>query len=186
MSLKLIAGTQWLKLFTRTYKDKNGKTRKWNFSSRRDNPDEKTDRADAVCVVPFLPDGRIVIIKQFRPTLEKYFIETVAGLHDQPTVLATAAKELHEETGLDFQTGRVFEDKLYNSIGISDESCSYTFCNASGEMTTKFNEDAEDIEILALNREEALHLLKLDANFSAKCWLILQAYANGFDWRTIR
>jgi len=187
MGLTKISETKWLKLFSRSYKDKNGLKRFWDFCSRKNNPDDNTDRADAVCIVPFLPDGRIVVIKQFRATLEKYFIETVAGLHDQSTILATTEKELKEETGLNMKSATSFDNKLYNSIGITDESCHYAFCDADGEMSTEFNEASEDIEVLALTREEAKHMLTLEnVNFTAKCWLVLQAYANGFDWRTVK
>ena len=184
MSLKKIAGTKWLKLFSRTYKDKNDNDRVWDFCSRKDNPDEVTDRADAVCVVPFLEDGRMVIIKQGRGTLNQYFIESVAGLHDQPTVLKTAIKELKEETGLECYEPIVFEDKLYNSIGITDESCSYVFCKAKGEPSTEFCEASEDIEVIIVDRKQARQLMR-EETFSAKIWLILLAYSNGFDWLSV-
>ena len=185
MSLKKIAGTKWLKFFTRTYKDKNGVERKWDFCSRKDNPDDDSPRADAVCVVPFLEDGRMVIIKQGRGTLNGYLIENVAGIHDQPTVLETAVKELKEETGLECYDPIVFEDKLYNSIGITDESCSYVFCKAKGEPSTEFLEESEDIEVIIVDREQARQLMDEEI-FSAKIWLILLAYSNGFDWLSVK
>lgn len=185
MSLKKIAGTKWLKLFTRIYKDKNGKTREWNFCSRRENPDEQTDRADAVCVVPFLEDGRMVIIKQGRGTIDGYTIESIAGLHDQPTVLRTAIKELKEESGLECTEAIVFNNQLYNSIGITDETCCYVFCKAEGEPSTEFCEDSEDIEVIIVDREQARELMNKEV-FSAKIWLILLAYSNGFDWMSVK
>ena len=182
MSLKKIAETSWLKLFTRSYKDKRGVLRFWDFCSRKKNPDDKSDRADAIVVVPFLEDGRMVLIKQFRATIDGYIIEHVAGLHDQPDVLATAMKELREETGLLCNEAVVFNDKMYNSVGITDESCSYVFCKATGEPSTEFCEDSEDIEVLIVDREQARELLKSEEVFSAKVWLIVLAYVNGFNW----
>ena len=182
--LQCLKKNKWLSLFHRTYKDKNGNTRNWIFSSRKDNPDEETARADAVVVVPFLEDGRMVLIRQHRGTIDGYCMENVAGLHDQPYVLTTAKKELREETGLECYDPIVFEDKLYNSIGMTDETCSYVFCKAKGEPTTKFCEDGEDIEVLIVDREQARMLMKAE-NFSAKLWLILLAYVNGFDWMSV-
>lgn len=190
--LDCLKKTKWMGLFTRTYTDKKGKLRYWDFCSRKDNPDEETDRADAVCVVPFLEDGRIVVIKQFRPALNDYVIETVAGLHDQEDILATAEKELLEEVGLTVRKRNVNDNILYNSVGITDESCSYVFCTAEGEPNTYSNEDSEDIEVLVLDRFQAELLCMGDlcegentTKISAKCWLILLAYANGFDWMSV-
>ena len=98
---------------------------------------------------------------------------------------ATASKELKEEVGLTMGSQVLCIDKLYNSPGITDESCSYVFCDTRGEITTKYNEASEDIEILVVNKEQAKELLNKE-KFSAKCWLIVQAYAsgliNGYDW----
>jgi ADP-ribose pyrophosphatase len=185
MSLKLIAETKWLKFFTRTYQDKKELWRKWDFISRKDNPDNKTDRADAVVIVPFLEDGRMVLIKQFRPAINDYIIESVAGLID-PTdkdIDDAAIRELEEEVGLEITSYWGYNQKLYNSVGITDESCSYIFCKAKGEPSTEKNEDSEDIEIVIVNREEARELtFDVKQKISAKCWLVLMAYANGFDW----
>ena len=180
--LDCLKKTKWLNLFTRTYKDKKGTLRYWDFCSRKENPDEKSFKADAIVVVPFLDDGRMVLIKQFRPAINDYIIEHVAGLHDQYSIFATAKKELKEETGLDMIKSMTHLDKIYNSPGITDESCSYVFCLAQGEITTKFCEDSEDIEVIVVDRQQAKDLLS-EEKVSAKCWLILQAYADGHDWR---
>ncbi len=184
--LDCLKKTKWLSLFTRTYTDKKGKLRYWDFCSRKNNPDEKTDRADAVVVVPFLPDGRMVLIRQFRPAINGYVIENVAGLHDQESVMDTAQKELKEETGLKMtKKAVVCLNKIYNSVGITDESCTYVFCQAEGEPTTEFLEDSEDIEILVVDKKQASKLLA-EEEVSAKCWLIILAYTNGFDWLAVR
>ena len=183
--LNKLADAKWVKLFKRTYKDKKGQKREWLFSSRKENPDQETNRADAVCVVPFLEDGRMVLIKQHRGTINGYIMENVAGLHDQPYVLTTAKKELKEETGLGCYNPRVFEDKLYNFVGITDETCSYVFCRAKGEPTTEFCEESEDIEVIIVDRKQARQLMR-EETFSAKLWLILLAYSNGFDWMSVK
>ena len=182
--LDCLKKTKWLSLFTRTYTDKKGKLRYWDFCSRKKDPDAKTDRVDAVAVVPFLEDGRMVIIRQFRPAINTYVLETVAGLHDQEDILATAEKELLEEAGLTIWAANVNDNILYNSVGITDESCSYVFCRAEGKPNTDSNEDSEDIEVLVIDRHQAKMICmgKTTTKVSAKCWLILLAYANGFNW----
>jgi 8-oxo-dGTP pyrophosphatase MutT (NUDIX family) len=56
---------------------------------------------DYLAVVATTPDGRIPIVRQYRPALEAYTWELPAGLIDpgeQPSV--ACARELQEETGL--------------------------------------------------------------------------------------
>jgi len=186
MSLKLLCYTKWLRFFTRTYKDKNGQERTWDFCSRKENPDEITTRADAVVVVPFLEDGRMVLIRQFRPSINNWVIENVAGLVDKndPDIVDSAMREMLEEVGLKVRELKVYHHVLYNSVGLTDESVSYVFCKAKGEPHTKNNEESENIEILAIDRQQAKNICDgyITTKISAKCWLVLQAYANGFDW----
>jgi ADP-ribose pyrophosphatase len=54
----------------------------------------------AVLIVPVLPDGRLVVERQFRYPLNRVFIEFPAGKLDPgETPLATARRELVEEAG---------------------------------------------------------------------------------------
>ncbi len=54
----------------------------------------------AVLIVPILPDGRLVIVRQFRYPLDRILIEFPAGKLDPgETPLATAQRELREEAG---------------------------------------------------------------------------------------
>ena len=185
MSLKLIKATEWLNFFSRSYRNKKGKECFWDFCSRKKNPDDISTRADAVVVVPFLENGKMVIINQFRPSVQSYIIENVAGLIDNSDadIVDAAMREMLEEVGLRVIEINVYNNVLYNSVGITDESVSYVFCKAAGNISTAGNEDSEDIQILTVDRGEAKELISnLDNKISAKCWLILQAYANGFDW----
>jgi ADP-ribose pyrophosphatase len=54
----------------------------------------------AVLIVPVLPDGRLVIVRQFRYPLDRILIEFPAGKLDPGEApLATAQRELREEAG---------------------------------------------------------------------------------------
>src|SRR5581483_9471240 len=56
--------------------------------------------SDVVLVVPFLDDGRLVMIRQYRYPLDKFMLEFPAGHVDTgEDPQATAARELEEETG---------------------------------------------------------------------------------------
>lgn len=70
----------------------DGSTEHWDFVSHRKG---------AAAVVPVLPDGRILLVRQYRPALERYTWELPAGCRDTPEedTRVTAIRELKEETG---------------------------------------------------------------------------------------
>jgi len=53
-------------------------------------------------VVPLLPNGDVVLVRQYRPALDRAMWEIPAGMRDVPgeDPALTAARELGEETGL--------------------------------------------------------------------------------------
>ena len=54
----------------------------------------------SVVVLPVLPDGRIVLIRQYRHSVQQYLWELVAGRRDgDESFVAGARRELREETG---------------------------------------------------------------------------------------
>ena len=183
--IKKLTNFKWLNLFKVEHQGRDGKKSDWFFASRKENPEKGKGRADAIVIVPFM-DDKIVLIKQFRPSIGEYIIECPAGiLEDNESIVGAAQRELKEETGLDIMNSKIYDIPLYNSIGISDDSVFYVFAEVKGEPTTKWNEVTEYIEILIVDKEEASSLLSSQQNISAKTWLILMAFVNGFDWRLI-
>jgi 8-oxo-dGTP pyrophosphatase MutT (NUDIX family) len=58
-------------------------------------------QADYVSVVALTEDGRIPLVRQFRPALERFTLELPGGLRDaNEDPEASAMRELFEETGL--------------------------------------------------------------------------------------
>ena len=63
---------------------------------------EYIEHPGAVMIIPLLPDGRVVMERQYRDPLRREFIEFPAGKIDPgEEPLATAKRELREETGYD-------------------------------------------------------------------------------------
>lgn len=61
---------------------------------------EYTVHPGAVMIIPQLPDGQVIVERQFRYPLDRVFIEFPAGKIDPgEDPLATAQRELREETG---------------------------------------------------------------------------------------
>lgn len=75
----------------------------------------------AVMIVPLLPDGEVVLERQFRYPLRRAAIEFPAGKIDAGEApLACAKRELLEETGYRAANWS-YLGKLHNAIGYSDE-----------------------------------------------------------------
>lgn len=76
----------------------------------------------AVVVIPVLTDGRVVVVRQFRPSIERHLIELPAGKCDVPgeELLTTAERELQEECGLKADRLEIIASFL-NSPGFTDE-----------------------------------------------------------------
>lgn len=68
-----------------------GHVAKWDLISHK----------GAAAVVPVLDDGRILMVRQYRNTVERMTLEVPAGGkdHSEETGYACAARELEEETG---------------------------------------------------------------------------------------
>lgn len=79
----------------KVYKDKmefaGGNTEDWDY----------IHHDGAAAVVPVLPDGRILMVKQYRSALDRETLEIPAGKLDAPTEdpKLCAGRELEEETG---------------------------------------------------------------------------------------
>ncbi len=75
----------------------------------------------AVGIVPVLPDGRVLLIKQFRITFQEYIYEIPAGtLEYKEDSLVAAKRELLEETGYKTESFQLLAS-IYTSPGILQE-----------------------------------------------------------------
>src|SRR5258707_5322594 len=75
----------------------------------------------SVVVLPVLPDGRILLIQQYRHATRQYLWELVAGRMDPgETPKVAAARELIEETGYRAKRFRVFLD-VFPTPGFLEE-----------------------------------------------------------------
>src|ERR1700736_4032735 len=75
----------------------------------------------SVVVLPVLPDGRILLIRQYRHATRQYLWELVAGRIDHgESVKHAAARELIEETGYRAKRFRMFLD-MFPTPGFLEE-----------------------------------------------------------------
>lgn len=70
----------------------NGNTAQWDYIEHRKG---------AAAVVAVLPDGKLLLVKQYRNALDRFTLEIPAGARDskEEPHIKCAARELEEETG---------------------------------------------------------------------------------------
>jgi ADP-ribose pyrophosphatase len=113
----------------------------------------------SVVVLPVLPDGRILLIQQYRHATRQYLWELVAGRIDSgETPKAAAARELIEETGYRAKRLRVFME-FFPTPGFLEEKM---FLLLAEGLTAGKAEPEEDEKIIsrAYNRKELEEMIR--------------------------
>ncbi|MEE1031785.1 MAG: NUDIX hydrolase [Ruminococcus sp.] len=107
---------------------------------------------------------QVVLIRQYRYPLGGYIYELPAGLVDAGENYHQAAiRELKEETGLELEPITVddmYQKPYFTTIGMTDESCATVYGYASGEISKKYMEASEEIEVVLADRKEVERILK--------------------------
>jgi ADP-ribose pyrophosphatase len=100
----------------------------------------------AVAIVPVLPDGRIVLVRQYRYAVGKSMLEIPAGtLEEGEDPLVCAMRELMEETGYEASELKALLS-CYMAPGYSDEIIHFYEAHGLKEVGMSPEED-ESIEV---------------------------------------
>lgn len=114
---------------------------------------------DGVCIVPELPDGSYLLIKEFRYPLNAFCAAFPAGLIDPGETPETAIdRELQEETGYRVRTEEANAIRLlpktgFSSTGMTDENIQVAFVKAQIAGAAR-PEPSELIEPFTLKRTD--------------------------------
>lgn len=126
----------------------------------------KDIQAEGCVIYPILKEqpDKIVMIRQYRYPLDDYLYELPAGLIDEgENASQAAAREMKEETGLDFEVYEggetAYRRPFFMGAGFTDESCQAVFGYASGEVNQEKIEDTETIQVLLIDKKEAQRIL---------------------------
>ena len=136
----------------------------------------------AVTILPVFDDGRICLIRNFRPAIGRELFELPAGtLEPGEAPLATATRELEEETG--YKAGKLEHlFTLYPSPGILDEKMHIFLATELTQGQTKFDDDEQitakpfsfrdlRLQLKANNIKDGKTIAALGYLFTFKPWL---------------
>jgi len=113
----------------------------------------------SVVVLPVLPDGRIVMVRQYRHATRQYLWELVAGRKEpEETPKQGAARELLEETGYRAKRFKVFLD-VFPTPGFFEERMYLLLAEGLTAGEAQPEED-EKIEVRAYKLKELKQMIK--------------------------
>ena len=147
----------------------NGKIEEWDYVAHRKG---------AACVLPVLPDGRILMVHQYRNALERDTIEVPAGSRDSVTedTMVCAARELEEETG--YKCNKISKLlELRTTVAFCNEMVDVYLAEdlVPGEQHL---DDAEDIRVEAFELDVLLDKIYSGVIQDGKTVAAILAYSN--------
>lgn len=157
-----------INIYEDTVRVQNGNVAKWDFIGHK----------GAAAVVPVLPDGRILMVKQYRNALDRQTIEVPAGGRDGVTepYLDCAFRELEEETGYkankeDFE----FLISIKTTVAFCDEQID-VFVARNLEKTSQHLDEDECINVEAYSVEDLMDMIYKGKIQDAKTMAAIMAY----------
>ncbi|HKJ04647.1 MAG TPA: NUDIX hydrolase [Geopsychrobacteraceae bacterium] len=136
---------------------------------------EIVQHSGGAAALPVLPDGRVILIRQFRPAIKDYILEIPAGRLEAGEDGATCvARELQEEIGYQPGTLETLGD-IYSSVGFCNERI-YLYVAHDLKPAMQALEPDEFIELKVMTLDEAITLVKNGQILDAKTRVALLHY----------
>lgn len=133
----------------------------------------------AVCVLAVTPEGKIILVKQYRKAIEKISYEIPAGkleIGEAGSEEAAALRELEEETGYTSPKLTLLYD-FYSAIGFCNERLRLYLADQLIRVENPRPQDADEvIELYEVTMEEALALIASGDICDAKTIMAIQHY----------
>lgn len=186
LSVEKKTENRFLNMYDLQFENKVGGRGIYHIASRGTSVEElklKThkNKPDGVIIYALYGPKRdkVVMVRQYRFSIDDYVYEFPAGLVDKGETYSQAgARELKEETGLDFtpiKADEMYSKPLFTTIGMTDESCATVYGYASGKISLGGLEDNEDLEVVIADRKEVRRILK-EEHVSINCGYLLMHF----------
>lgn len=186
LSIEKTTDNRFLNMYDLHYENRLGGRGLYHVASRgREIADLKIrtrkNTPDGVIIYSVYGENRdrMVLVRQYRFSIDDYVYELPAGLVDEGETYAQAgARELKEETGLDFeplQVEEMYHKPFFTTIGMTDESCATVYGYASGDVSLSGLEDNEQLEVVLADRTEVRRILK-EENVSMNCGYLMMHF----------
>lgn len=135
----------------------------------------------AAAVIPVLEDGRIVLVHQYRNSVEKYTWEIPAGGlngREEPTILA-ARRELQEETG--FTTDKELELLIciHTTVAFCNEKIDIYVATDLKEGVQHLDED-EYLDVKAFTVDEIKEMIYSGKMTDSKTIAAIMSYSDKY------
>lgn len=171
--IRKLTENPFLNLYQMEAVDRKGKDFNYYFASRNDAQHLKirTKSIEPEGIVIYAataePEPRLVLIRQYRYPVDDYLYELPAGLIDaKETPGMAAAREMKEETGLDFVEytggGEFYRRPFFMGPGFTDETSAAVFGTVSGQISGALTEDTEEIQVILADKNKVEQILAKD------------------------
>lgn len=168
---KLVYEGSILKIYEDTMQVEDGRIVKWDFIGHQ----------GAAAVVPVRNDGKILMVRQYRNSLDRMTLEIPAGCRDYPEepTIHCAYRELQEETG--YQAEKMeFLIRVCSAIAFCDEMVDVYV--ASGLTPGQQHLDPEEaINVEAYTIDELADMIYAGSINDSKTVAALMAYKNKYS-----
>ena len=144
--------------------------------NKKESGFEIVQHPGGAAALPILPDGRLLLIRQFRPAAQDYIYEIPAGrLEPGEDAAMCVARELEEEVGYRPQQLESL-GYVYSSVGFCTEKI-YLFVATDLKPAQTALEPDEFIEPHIVTLDEALDMISSGVINDAKTQIALLRYA---------
>lgn len=124
----------------------DGCIQKWDFVCHK--------KGGGACIVPVLADGRILMVRQYRPAIDRETLELPAGAVDaeDATTEDTARRELREETGYTAGKWKLLL-RLKTAVAYCNEYTDVYLASELKDFHGQALDEAEEIRLRAVEPE---------------------------------
>jgi ADP-ribose pyrophosphatase len=168
---------KYLKNYEITYRNKNGREKKYEIVSRREltRIDDVGKAPSGVSIVATCGD-KMLLLHEFRMGVNRSIYNLCAGMIEPgESIEQCISRELYEETGLTVKKITKILPPSFSAVAISDTTTYIAFAEVTGSFEDHSSEN-EQIQAAFYSRQEILNLLETEP-FSSRAQMAAYFFA---------